>query len=156
MSLLDLWQSSPSQIRGKQVDQIIAFAGSGRLLDGESTSGEFRELLQEIEDDLLISFAADCLTKKFENSGLALQDIVNQIGVRLGFQVKTGRYRGTPGQIGNDGLWLAPNHSIVVEVKTTDAYRSRSRRVWTTPILRTGSGACSFRMSSRVWTPSSM
>ena len=58
------------------------------------------------------------------NSGLALQDIVNEAGSRLGFQVEPGRYRGSPKQIAFDGLWQMPNgHAIVAEVKTTDAYR---------------------------------
>ena len=38
--------------------------------------------------------------------------------------MENGRYRGTPGQSGHDGLWHLPDgESIVVEVKTTDAYR---------------------------------
>ncbi|MBB4639841.1 hypothetical protein [Rhizorhapis suberifaciens] len=35
-----------------------------------------------------------------------------------------GRYHGTQGKIGFDGLWLSPeDHTLIVEVKTTDAYR---------------------------------
>ena len=42
----------------------------------------------------------------------------------MGFKVEQGRYRGTSGEIGFDGLWHGPDdNSIVVEVKTTDAYR---------------------------------
>jgi hypothetical protein len=53
-----------------------------------------------------------------------LQDIVNQIGIRLGFTVDYGRYRGTSAHIGYDGLWRFPNcHTVIIEVKTTDAYR---------------------------------
>jgi hypothetical protein len=53
-----------------------------------------------------------------------LQDIVNEIGSRLGASVTPGRYRGSIKQSGFDGLWTFPSgHSIVVEVKTTDAYR---------------------------------
>jgi len=38
--------------------------------------------------------------------------------------VQNGLYAGKKNAIGNDGLWQAPEgHSIVVEVKTTDAYR---------------------------------
>ena len=36
----------------------------------------------------------ECLNEKFESGGLALQDVVNQVGRRLGFQVEDGRYRG--------------------------------------------------------------
>ena len=46
------------------------------------------------------------------------------MGARLGMQVAHGRYRGRPGVSGHDGLWALPSgHRIVVEVKTTDAYR---------------------------------
>ena len=53
-----------------------------------------------------------------------MQDIVNEIGARLGASVTHGRYRGSTKHSGFDGLWDFPSrHSIVVEVKTTDAYR---------------------------------
>ncbi len=65
-----------------------------------------------------------CLAQRFGGSGFALQDVINQVGRRLGFEVQDGRYRGTSTTIGYDGLWTSPaTHSIVVEVKTTDAYR---------------------------------
>lgn len=55
---------------------------------------------------------------------MALQDVVNEIAHRLGFEVEPGRYRGAKGEIGHDGIWTGPDgHSIVAEVKTTDAYR---------------------------------
>ena len=74
--------------------------------------------------DELKRYTHDCLTQKFTGSGFALQDIVNEIGNRLGFDVTEGRYRGAKNTIGNDGLWKSPSgHTIVVEVKTTDAYR---------------------------------
>jgi hypothetical protein len=60
----------------------------------------------------------------FPDSGLALQDVVNEIGSRLGAEVTPGRYRGTPKHVGFDGLWRFSNgKSIIIEVKTTDAYR---------------------------------
>lgn len=73
---------------------------------------------------MLQKYADQCLNDTFTNSGLVLQDIINQIGVRLGFEVTYGRYRGSSGYVGHDGLWEFPNgYHIVVEVKTTDAYR---------------------------------
>ena len=42
MALVDLWMSSQDQLRQKHVQQIIAFAGDGRLLDGSEASNEFR------------------------------------------------------------------------------------------------------------------
>ncbi|MCC7218121.1 MAG: hypothetical protein IT517_15190 [Burkholderiales bacterium] len=104
--------------------QLISIAGNGKLTDGSTTCAEFRELLAEVPAERLVQYADECLKDGFQDSGLALQDIINEVGRRLGFGVTYGRYRGRTGSIGNDGLWELPNrHKIVVEVKTTDAYR---------------------------------
>lgn len=124
MSLLDLWNKSKDQLEGKHVQQIIGIAGSGKLLDGGDASKEFRSFLSRVPSNVLAIYAEQCLADKFEGSGLALQDIVNQIGRRLGFKVEDGRYRGTSNESGHDGLWNSTlGNTIIVEVKTTDAYR---------------------------------
>jgi hypothetical protein len=124
MALIDLWRDSRDQISGKHVQQIVAFAGDGKLGDGRSSSVEFRTFLRQVPSTILVRYASECLIDSFEGSGLALQDTVNEIGSRLGFTVTHGRYRGVVGQLGFDGLWeSADGHSIVVEVKTTDTYR---------------------------------
>lgn len=124
MALLDLWNKTPDQLKDKQVQQLIAFSGEGKLLDGSDCSQEFRSFLASVPSGNLEAYADQCLSHTFQDSGFALQDVVNEVGVRLGGEVERGRYRGTVGKIGNDGLWKFPNgHSIVVEVKTTDAYR---------------------------------
>lgn len=123
MALIDLWEASDNQLEGKHIQQIIAFAGDGKLRDGSVASSEFRDLLSAVPSSVLGRYSEECLTA-FPESGLALQDVVNEIGSRLGFAVEPGRYRGTSGQVGFDGLWsLADQRAIVVEVKTTDAYR---------------------------------
>ena len=124
MGLSDLWQSSRSQLEDKHIQQIIAFAGTGELKDGTPGSLEFRDFLARVPAELLARYAGDCLDTAFNGGGFALQDVVNQVGRRLGFTAKDGRYRGTTNAIGFDGLWtLSDGHNIVVEVKTTDAYR---------------------------------
>jgi hypothetical protein len=124
MSLTDLWEKSKAELQAKNVQQIISFAGDGNLTDGSNTSDEFRAFLNGISTDLIQRYADHCLNDSFSGSGFVLQDIVNQIGHRLGFKVEYGRYRGVSNQIGYDGLWELPNgHNIVIEVKTTDAYR---------------------------------
>jgi len=124
MALTDLWNKSRDQLNDKRVGQVIAFAGSGKLNDDGETSKEFREFLRLVPSDWLGRYAEDCLTDAFQDSGLALQDIVNQMGRRLGFDVTDGKYRGAKGRSGHDGIWrLKDGHAIIVEVKTTDAYR---------------------------------
>jgi hypothetical protein len=124
MALLDLWKNSPEQVRGKQIHQLIAFAGLGKLRDASACSEELRAFLSMVPSGALAAYAEQCLSEAFTDSGLALQDVVNQAGSRLGAEVTPGRYRGKANEIGFDGLWSFPNgHSIVVEVKTTDAYR---------------------------------
>jgi hypothetical protein len=125
MPLTELWLTSQEQLRDKHVQQIIAFAGTGKLLDGSVASSEFRDYLSHVPSSFLVRYADECLTTKFDDNGLALQDVINQVGRRLGFEVTDGRYRGTAGPaIGFDGLWhTSQGHAIVVEVKTTDAYQ---------------------------------
>ena len=55
---------------------------------------------------------------------MVLQDIINQAGKRLDFKIEYGLYQGSKNTIGYDGIWdLNQDNSIIVEVKTTDAYR---------------------------------
>jgi hypothetical protein len=110
-----------NSLENKKLSQIISFLGEGKLKDGDNS---FREFIQNINNDLLIRYAEECLDKGFNDSGLALQDIVNEIGKRLGFQIINGVYRGTKNNIGYDGIWKQyDGWSLLVEVKTTDAYR---------------------------------
>jgi hypothetical protein len=123
-SIKELWEKSKETFETKNLQQILSFAGDGKLKDGNSTSLEFRELLDQIPSKIIKKFADNCLTEKFDDSGFALQDVLNQIGYRLGFQVEDGQYRGKQNIIGYDGIWTSKEgHSIIVEVKTTDAYR---------------------------------
>lgn len=124
MALLDLWNKTPDQLKAKQVHQLIAFAGGGKLIDASDCSTEFRAFLTRVPSENLKDYADQCLNHPFTDSGLALQDVVNEVGSRIGAEVTPGRYRGTPKQVGLDGLWKFPKgQSIIVEVKTTDTYR---------------------------------
>lgn len=123
-SLIDLWLTNKDFFTGKAVHQIINICGDGRLRDQSNASTEFREFLCSIPSSLLASYAGECLDSSFTDSGMVLQDIVNQIGARIGFEVKHGLYKGRSNDIGFDGIWFAKDgYAIVVEVKTTDAYR---------------------------------
>jgi hypothetical protein len=129
-TLTALWHKSRHHLANKHIQQIIAFAGEGKLRDGSPTSAEFREFLSHVPSDTLQRYAEECLSDSFPDSGFALQDIINQVGKRLGFQVAEGRYQGTRASVGHDGLWTFPSgHSVVLEVKTTDAYRINSDKI---------------------------
>ena len=124
MTLLDLYKRDPAQFATKHLQQIIAFAADGKLGDGTAASDELRDFLAHVPSSDLSRFAGQCLTDGFAESGFALQDIVNEIGSRLGMKVVHGRYRGTRNTSGHDGIWRTnENRAIIVEVKTTDAYR---------------------------------
>jgi hypothetical protein len=123
MALVDFWNSNKEDFSKKHVQQLIAIAGEGRLCDGSVASLEFRALLNTVPSANLATYSRECLEDHFDGSGLALQDIVNQIGRRLAFRVEDGLYRGKQGTPGHDGIWeLRNGHKIIVEVKTTDAY----------------------------------
>ncbi len=108
----------------KRINQIIGIFGDGKLADGNETSEELRHFLSQVQKENLKAYANQCVNEKFDGNGFALQDIVNELGKRLGFDVEYGRYRGVPGKPGHDGLWLAKNgsHSFVVESKVTDSF----------------------------------
>lgn len=119
MVLTDLWHTARHHLENKQIAQIIKFAGQGKLLDGSHASAEFRQYLSYVSTDILHEYAQQCLAGNFADSGLALQDIVNQAGERLDLTIDYGAYRS-----GADGIWHLPDgRSIVIEVKTSDTYR---------------------------------
>jgi hypothetical protein len=125
-NIIDILEKSPDLFKSKSLPQVLSFIGDGKLRDNNNTSFEFRKLLEMISTEALKSYVNDCLTEKFDgnNGGYALQDIINQIGQRLGFKIENGLYQGKPNFIGFDGIWTSKNnHSFIVEVKTTDAYR---------------------------------
>jgi hypothetical protein len=123
-SITEVWKRNKRAFESKKLSQILGFAGDGKLKDGNSTSKELREFLGKVPSNLLKNFINDCLSTKFEESGYALQDIINQVGIRLGFIVEQGLYRGKPKEIGYDGIWDSEEqHSIIVEVKTSDIFR---------------------------------
>lgn len=53
-----------------------------------------------------------------------MQDVINELGRRLDYTVENGLYRGKTNAVGFDGIWTdGRGRSLVIEVKTTDAYR---------------------------------
>lgn len=108
---------------GKNVQQIVGFCGNGKLTNGSDCSIEFCGYLEGQNEEKLAEHADYCLENTFDKSGYVLQDIVNEIGRRIGYDVENGLYTGKRNDIGFDGIWKNGNEWMVVEVKTTDAYR---------------------------------
>ena len=124
MPLLDLLRDSPAAVNEFTIKQAVAMAGDGVLKDFSDCSNELREYLSCIPSDKLFKHVNDCLASSFDHSGLALQDIVNELGRRLGYEVEFGIYQGRSKTNNFDGIWRESSGSqIVVEVKTSDAYR---------------------------------
>jgi hypothetical protein len=59
MSLDEIWKESLAQIREKRVDQIIGFAGDGKLGDKNSAPAEFRAFLKRVP--AVSGFDDDCV-----------------------------------------------------------------------------------------------
>ena len=101
----------------------MAICGNGKLSDGSECSGQFRGFLKNVPSRILRKFADECLdgtNPRNSNTGLILQDVANEVGKRLEFDVEHGFYRGSPSRIGYDGLWKSNSFSFVIEVKTSD------------------------------------
>jgi len=124
VALLTLLKNDSAAVDKLEIRQILALCGNGKLSDGSDCSKELREYLQIAKSENLFAYTDSCLSETFEKCGQVLQDIVNELGRRLDYTVENGLYQGKINASGNDGLWLdGDGHAIVVEVKTTDAYR---------------------------------
>ncbi|MEP7364040.1 MAG: hypothetical protein ABI972_12355 [Acidobacteriota bacterium] len=123
MALLQYLHTNREIVLSQTIQQVVSNAGDGSLRDGSRASEEFREFLTQIPIESLSGYVRQCLDTAFSHGGYALQDLVNELGRRLDFEVKNGLYRGKRNKIGFDGIWRFPGEpELVVEVKTTDAY----------------------------------
>lgn len=125
--LTDLYMAASSTILNMKLRQAVYLAGDGNFLHEESYM-DFRDYLEHIDIRTMGRFIDEALSEnkseKFLERGYALQDIVNEMGRRLGFKVTNGLYKGTKGdENGLDGLWESVDGTfIVMESKTTDVY----------------------------------
>ncbi len=122
MPLLEIWKATRESVLKMNLEAIVRIAGNGQLRDGNETSTEFRQFLSEVESEKLAEYSTYCIANAFNGSGQVLQDVINEIGRRLGFIAENGRYQGVRNDIGYDGIWSCNGESLVIEVKTTDAY----------------------------------
>lgn len=138
MPLLSFWKNAKEEVLKLSIEQVVSNAGDGVLRDQSECSSEFRQYLRVAPVESLYEYARHCLESGFNRSGFILQDIVNEFGTRLAFQVENGIYQGTKNAVGFDGIWRADGEpDLVIEVKTTDAYTVKlekhaeyKRRLW--------------------------
>ena len=121
MPLLEIWKATRESVVKMNLEAIVRISGDGQLKDGSEASREFRQFLTEVESEKLSEYANYCLTNAFTGSGQVLQDIINEVGRRLGFAAENGRYQGVRNDIGYDGIWTCGEECLVIEVKNTDA-----------------------------------
>jgi len=121
MPLLSFWKTSRDDVLKLSIEQIVSSAGDGILRDNSECSEELRQFLKVAPSDHLFAYARHCLEASFNKSGLVLQDIVNELGRRLDFDVENGLYQGKRTAIGFDGIWRSKGEpDLIIEVKTTD------------------------------------
>lgn len=102
----------------------------GEFKDGSQASEKFRELLRD--EETTVESIEDWMREVLEGSqayhNRALQDIINNIGERLGFEVVYGPYSGKSGEIAYDGWWKSPGTDdkkdthLIVESKKSTTY----------------------------------
>jgi hypothetical protein len=123
-ALQTLLKTDPAQVDSLSSEQILALCGNGKLTDSSLCSVDFREYLQVAKSDSLIKYLRASLEGRFEAGPFILQDVINELGRRLDYTVENGLYRGKTNAVGFDGIWTdGRGRSLVIEVKTTDAYR---------------------------------
>jgi len=124
MPLIPLWKADAEAVSELKIEQVVSAAGDGNLLDNSKCSAELREFLTLVPSAYLARYIGQCLDGSYKSSGLVLQDLVNEVGRRLDYDVTNGLYQGKSNAIGFDGIWkAADSNDLLVEVKTTDTYR---------------------------------
>jgi hypothetical protein len=137
MPLLQFWKTAKEEVLKMTIEQVVASAGNGVLHDHSPCSDEFRQYLIVAPIERLFDYSRHCLESSFNKSGLALQDIVNEFGRRLDFEVENGLYQGKRNAIGYDGIWKAKGESYapqprVGQSKELKTHGDNFRRLWWT------------------------
>lgn len=121
MPLLQFWKTAKDEVLKMTIEQVVSSAGDGNLRDQTDCSKELRTFLKAVPSDRLFAYARHCLERRFDAGGLVLQDIVNELGRRLDFDVENGIYQGKKNAPNFDGIWRSKDQpDLIVEVKTTD------------------------------------
>jgi len=128
--LIQAWEMSQQKFT-MNMKQVVTNAGDGTL-ENEASINELRQFFSLIDLHTMGRLLEECYSKdrrfKFDargdaRRGYAFQDLINEMGNRLGYRVENGLYRGKKNEIGFDGLWKAKDNSyIIMESKTSDDY----------------------------------
>lgn len=129
--LKDLWNLNQKLMENKTINQIDTWISN---LNNEEKKKELREFfgiipLNKIEDYIEECTKSKSKSAKKDREGFIFQDLVNELGKRLDYDVKFGVYKGkkkakkTEKINGYDGLWTkGEDCSIVVESKVSDIF----------------------------------
>ena len=123
--LINAWKETQKTFT-MSLKQVVSVAGDGTL-ENDDSRNELRQFFSLIDLSTLGRLLEECYPKdkkyKFETRGFAFQDLINEMGRRLGFEVENGVYRGKKNEIGFDGLWKSNDGTcIIMESKTSDDY----------------------------------
>ena len=123
--LINAWNETQKKFT-MTLKQIVNIAGD-ETLESEETVKEMREFFTLIDSQTMERLLKECYSKekkhKFEARGFAFQDLINEMGRRLGYEVENGLYRGKKNEVGFDGLWKAKDGSyIIMESKVSGDY----------------------------------
>jgi hypothetical protein len=108
------------------LDRIVNLAGD--WTDNSRASDQFQAIIRDEQTttEEVGAYLQEAIDGDEQYHNRALQDLVNNIGERLGFEVEYGVYQGRSDTIGYDGHWVSTateeNTHLVVETKTTTTY----------------------------------
>ena len=108
------------------LERIVSLAGEWK--DESRASQQFREIIEDEQTTTgeIESYLKEAVDGSESYHNRALQDLVNNIGRRLGFEVEYGIYQGVSDTIGYDGHWVSTatkmDTHLVVETKKSTAF----------------------------------
>ena len=122
MDLVEQYNRDKVGFISKDLFQWLHLVDKDNLKDGSEKSRILRELLREVSIEELEKFSGDCIDEKGPDAGMVLQDLVSEVGRRIGFEIEYGKYRKCP----YDGIWKTSDsggRTIVLEVKKNTTYQ---------------------------------
>ena len=123
--LINAWNDTQKKFT-MSLKQVVNIAGDGTL-ENEESINELRQFFSMIDLQTMERLLDECIQRdkkyKFDTRGYAFQDLINEMGRRLGYEVENGLYRGRKNKVGFDGLWKSQfDDYIIIESKTSDDY----------------------------------